>query len=44
MNDLTITTFAWVPEFPRGYVRDIRMHWALEEAGLPTLLLQIQHE
>jgi glutathione S-transferase len=35
MNDLTITTFDWVPEFPRGYVRDIRMRWALEEAGLP---------
>jgi glutathione S-transferase len=35
MNDLTLTTFDWVPEFPRGYVRDIRVRWALEEAGLP---------
>ena len=35
MSRLTITTFDWVPEFPRGYVRDIRVRWALEEAGLP---------
>jgi glutathione S-transferase len=35
MADLIITTFDWVPEFPRGYVRDIRLRWALEEAGLP---------
>ena len=35
MSDLTLTTFDWVPEAPRGYVRDIRVRWALEEAGLP---------
>ena len=35
MNDLILTTFDWVPEPPRGYVRDIRVRWALEEAGLP---------
>jgi glutathione S-transferase len=35
MADLILTTFDWVPEFPRGYVRDIRIRWALEEAGLP---------
>src|SRR5215212_1349204 len=35
MNDLILTTFDWVPESPRGYVRDIRVRWALEEAGLP---------
>jgi len=35
MGDLTITTFDWVPEAPRGYVRDLRVRWALEEAGLP---------
>ena len=35
MGDLTITTFDWVPEGPRGYVRDLRVRWALEEAGLP---------
>lgn len=35
MTDLTLTTFDWVPDLPRGYVRDIRVRWALEEAGLP---------
>lgn len=32
---LILTTFDWVPEPPRGYVRDLRVRWALEEAGLP---------
>jgi glutathione S-transferase len=32
---LVLTTFDWVPEMPRGFVRDIRVRWALEEAGLP---------
>jgi glutathione S-transferase len=35
MSDLVLTTFDWVPPPPRGYVRDIRVRWALEEAGLP---------
>ena len=35
MGDLILTTFDWVPEPPRGYVRDLRVRWALEEAGLP---------
>ena len=35
MGDLTLVTFDWVPEMPRGYVRDIRVRWALEEARLP---------
>jgi glutathione S-transferase len=35
MTDLTVVTFDWVPEMPRGYVRDLRIRWALEEAGLP---------
>jgi len=34
MTDLILTTFHWVPEMPRGYVRDLRVRWALEEAGL----------
>jgi glutathione S-transferase len=34
MDNLTLMTFDWVPEIPRGYVRDIRVRWALEEAGL----------
>ena len=35
MAELVLTTFDWVPESPRGYVRDLRIRWALEEAGLP---------
>jgi glutathione S-transferase len=31
---IEITAFAWVPEFARGVVRDLRVRWALEEAGL----------
>ena len=32
---ITITAFAWVPPFAQGSVRDLRVRWALEEAGLP---------
>lgn len=35
MGELVLTTYDWVPETPRGYVRDLRVRWALEEAGLP---------
>lgn len=35
MGDLILTTYDWVPEMPRGYVRDLRVRWALEEAALP---------
>ncbi len=28
-----ITTFEWVPEFARGFVRDLRPRWAFEEVG-----------
>ncbi|HWE47749.1 MAG TPA: glutathione S-transferase family protein [Caulobacteraceae bacterium] len=34
MTDLILTTYDWVPEPPRGFVRDLRVRWALEEAGL----------
>ncbi|MBN9561847.1 MAG: glutathione S-transferase family protein [Alphaproteobacteria bacterium] len=30
-----VTAFRWVPPFAQGYVRDLRVRWALEEAGLP---------
>jgi glutathione S-transferase len=35
-SSLTVWTYDWVPggEPPRGYVRDLRLRWALEEAGL----------
>jgi glutathione S-transferase len=35
MNPLILTTYDWVPDMPRGFVRDLRVRWALEEAGLP---------
>lgn len=30
-----IITFGWVPEFARGFVRDIRPRWACEEVDQP---------
>lgn len=33
MSGLTIWTYDWVPEMPRGFVRDLRLRWACEEAG-----------
>lgn len=40
---ITISAFAWVPDFARGQVKDLRVRWALEEAGLPykTRLLEM---
>ncbi|HEX4449290.1 MAG TPA: glutathione S-transferase family protein [Kofleriaceae bacterium] len=32
---ITLTAFAWVPPAIQGFVRDYRVRWALEEAGLP---------
>jgi glutathione S-transferase len=32
---IEITGFNWVPEFARGFVRDLRPRWACEEIGLP---------
>ena len=32
---ITISAFRWVPPFAQGLVRDLRVRWALEEAGLP---------
>ncbi len=39
---ITISAFKWVPDFARGQVRDLRVRWALEEAGIPykTRLLE----
>jgi glutathione S-transferase len=33
-SPIEIVTFDWVPDFARGYVRDYRVRWALEEAGI----------
>src|ERR1700758_5279730 len=39
---ITISAFKWVPVFAQGQVRDLRVRWALAEAGLPykTRLLE----
>jgi glutathione S-transferase len=34
MSELIIWTYDWVPEGPRGFVRDLRLRWACEEAEL----------
>lgn len=44
MSDLTIWTLDWVPEGPRGFVRDLRLRWACEEAGLPYAVRTIAFE
>jgi glutathione S-transferase len=41
---LTLTTFRSVPEFAIGYVRDLRVRWALEEAGLPYTVRAIDFQ
>jgi len=31
---IQVSAFRWVPPFAQGYVRDLRVRWALEEAGI----------
>jgi glutathione S-transferase len=31
---IRVSAFRWVPPFAQGLVRDLRVRWALEEAGL----------
>src|SRR5260370_1298811 len=35
MSTIHVSAFRWVPPVAQGYVRDLRVRWALEEAGLP---------
>jgi glutathione S-transferase len=35
MDKITVTGFRWAPPFAQGLIRDLRVRWALEEAGLP---------
>jgi glutathione S-transferase len=32
---ITLSAWQWVPPFAHGLVRDLRVRWALEEAGIP---------
>jgi glutathione S-transferase len=34
MTTIRVSAFRWVPPFAQGLVRDLRVRWALEEAGL----------
>ena len=44
MSELTIWTLDWVPEGPRGFVRDLRLRWACEEAGLAYAVRTVPFE
>ncbi|WP_269713852.1 glutathione S-transferase family protein [Caulobacter sp. NIBR2454] len=39
---ITVSAFKWVPDFAQGLVRDLRVRWALEEAGWPYEVLLIE--
>jgi glutathione S-transferase len=41
---LVIHTLDWVPEAPRGFVRDLRLRWAAEEAGLAYEVRTVRFE
>jgi glutathione S-transferase len=34
MTKIKLSAFRWVPPFAQGLVRDLRVRWALEEAGV----------
>lgn len=44
MGGVTIWTYDWVPEGPRGFVRDLRLRWACREAGLPYEIATVPFE
>jgi glutathione S-transferase len=35
MSTIKVSVYRWVPPFAQGLVRDLRVRWALEEAGMP---------
>lgn len=41
---ITITAYNWVPDFAKGHVRDLRVRWALEEAGFAYDVKLIDHQ
>ncbi|RIY01622.1 glutathione S-transferase family protein [Aureimonas flava] len=40
---VTVTAYDWVPELAQGFVRDLRLRWALEEAGFAYEARLIPH-
>jgi len=43
-NGPIIWTYDWVPDGPRGFVRDLRLRWACEEAGLAYSVQSVPFE
>lgn len=43
-DPVTIWTLDWVPDGPRGFVRDLRLRWACEEAGIPYRIKTVPFE
>lgn len=41
---ITLTTLSWVPPMAIGLVRDLRVRWALEEAGRPYQVRLVSQE
>lgn len=39
-----VTAYTWVPDFAQGFVKDLRVRWALEEAGMPYTERLIDHQ
>ena len=44
MSDLIVWTYDWVPEGVWGFVRDLRLRWACEEAGLAYAVRTVPFE
>ena len=46
MSTIKMSAYRWVPPFAQGLVRDLRVRWALEEAGMPyeECLLEFQRQ
>lgn len=41
---LTVWAYDWVPPGPRGFVRDLRLRWAAEEAGLAYIVRTVSFD
>jgi glutathione S-transferase len=37
----TVSAYSWVPPTAQGFVKDLRVRWALEEAGIPYQVILI---